>query len=251
MIVKAIKTQKVLAGKQSLLELLDKYLSKFSESSVLVITSKVVALCENRVARIDGTDKEELVRQEADRYMPSHVSKYGYNFTIKDSTLTSSSGIDESNGDGNYILWPANSQKTANQIRKYLRERFNLQKIGVVITDSTCLPLRWGTVGTALAYSGFSPANDYIGTGDLFGRPFKVSKAGIASGLAAAAVLVMGEGTEQTPLVVIDEVPFVAFQDHDPTPQELDLFKISNVEDDLFAPFLSSFKWLPGIRKGK
>jgi F420-0:gamma-glutamyl ligase len=39
-----------------------------------------------------------------------------------------------------------------------------------------------------------------------------MTKVNVADALAAAAVLVMGEGSEQTPLVVIGDVPFVTFQ---------------------------------------
>ena len=39
-----------------------------------------------------------------------------------------------------------------------------------------------------------------IKTRRVTGRPFKMSQANVAAGLAAAAVVVMGEGSEQTPL---------------------------------------------------
>ena len=66
-----------------------------------------------------------------------------------------------------------------------------------------------------LAYSGFRALNDYVGRPDLFGRPFTVSQADVAGGLAAATVLQMGEGAEQTPIAVLTELPFVQFQDRD------------------------------------
>ena len=40
----------------------------------------------------------------------------------------------------------------------------------------------------------------------------KVTKVDVVNALASAAVLVMGEGAEQTPLAVISDVPFVEFQ---------------------------------------
>jgi F420-0:gamma-glutamyl ligase len=53
----------------------------------------------------------------------------------------------------------------------------------------------------------------------------------------------MGEGTEQTPIAVISDVPFVKFQQHNPTKEELEFFYIKNKEEDLFAPFLNAVKW--------
>lgn len=246
MIVRPIKTKKILPGQQTILELLDLYLAELEERSVVAITSKIVSLCEGRVIPFDSISKQDLIRQESDYFLPPSSNKYDYNFSINQNTLTSMGGVDESNGDGYYILWPKDSQKSANEIRAYLKNKFNLQEVGIVITDSTCMPMRWGTLGNALGYSGFKALNSYVGRPDLFGRPFKVSQAGVAIGLAAAAVLAMGEGTEQTPLAVISDVPFVKFQQRNPAKSELEYFYIKNKEEDLFAPFLNSVKWQKG-----
>jgi putative folate metabolism gamma-glutamate ligase len=251
-VVSPIRTKKLRAGEQTIFEVIGDYIAEFENRSILIITSKIVALCEGRVVPITSpsiSKKEELVKQEADYYLPAAASKYGYHFTITNNTLISLSGIDESNSDGNYVLWPKDVQKTANEIREYLVRKFDFKEVGVLIVDSTCIPLRWGTMGLALAYSGFRALNNYIGQPDLFGRPFQVSQAGIANGLAAAAVVTMGEGTEQTPLAIINDVPFVKFQNRNPTKKELKLFYIDKKDDDLFAPFLNSVKWKKGRKK--
>jgi putative folate metabolism gamma-glutamate ligase len=246
MIVRTVKTKRLEPAANTILEVLDKYIDKLSEGSIIAITSKIVSICEGRVVAMDSVDKEELVKQEADYYLPSEKSNYDYHFTITRNSLTSLSGIDESNGDDNYILWPKDAQDSANRIREHLKQKFGLSKVGVIITDSTCMPFRWGTIGTALGYSGFKAVNDYIGKPDLFGRPFKVSRSGIAIGLSAAAVLAMGEGSEQTPIAIIKDVPFVEFQNSDPTREELELFYIVSKDEDLFAPFLNSVEWEKG-----
>ncbi len=243
--VKAIRTQKVLPGAITLIALLDQYIKEVPENSVLAITSKIISLCENRVISLDSADKETLVKQESSYYLPGEVSKYGYHFTITNKTLISMAGIDESNSNNNYVLWPTDSQKTANEVRQYLAEKFKLQNVGVVIVDSTCTPLRLGTSGVALAFSGFDALNNYVGKPDLFGRPYKVSRANIAGGLATTAVLIMGEGAEQTPFALFEDLDFVTFQPRDPSPKELEGINISS-EDDLFAPFFDSVKWLKG-----
>jgi len=53
----------------------------------------------------------------------------------------------------------------------------------------------------------------------------------------------MGEGTEQTPIVIMEDLPFVQFQDQNPTKTELENFYIAIAKDDLFAPFLNSVPW--------
>lgn len=245
MISRVIQTKRILPGSCSLKQLLDEALDAIEPGSVLAITSKVVSLCENTVVPIEGTDKQELIRREAEYYMPDAQNKYGINLTITHGTLIPNSGIDESNVGDVLAVWPRDPQASANMVRQYLVERFGHKDVGVIITDSTCRPLRWGVSGVAMAYSGFEPLHSYIGQEDLFGRPFKVSQADIAGGLAATAVLVMGEGAESTPLAVLSDLPFVRFTDRDPTKEELAALALTP-EEDLFAPLLTAVKWLPG-----
>jgi dihydrofolate synthase / folylpolyglutamate synthase len=247
--ITAIKTQTILANQLALNELLEQHVKKLKEKSVVAITSKIVALCEGRVVPVNGNDKQELVKQEADYYLPDYLSKYGISFTVTHHTLIPAAGIDESNGNGNYVLWPKDPEKSANEAREYLKLRFGLKNVGVVLTDSTARPLHYGTDGVAISYSGFLPNNNYIGQKDLFGREFKVSISNIADGLASSAVLVMGEGTERTPIAVIEDLPFVNFQDHDPTEAELKNFYLEHMEDDLFAPLLRHGDWQKGDRQ--
>lgn len=242
MVITPIKTERVSSGSIDLLDLIDTSVDELHEKDILVITSKVVSLCEGGTVPVGSIDKQSLVAQHADTYLPSSASKYGITFSIANNTLIASAGIDESNGGGDYILWPKDSQRSANEVRVHLQERFGLQYVGVIITDSTCQPLRRGTIGIALAHSGFASLHDYIGKPDLFGRPFSVSVSNISSGLAAAAVVAMGEGDQQTPLCLISDAGFVDFQDRDPTAEELTLTTISP-EEDLFAPFLQAVEW--------
>lgn len=243
--VDAIHTPAIRANEQTLANILDTAITAFHEHEILVVTSKVVSLCEGNVVPSDQTTKDALVQREADYYLPAELNLYGFHISIKNHTLIASAGIDESNGDGNFILWPKDIQKSANTIREYLCNRFGLTEVGVLITDSHVLPLRWGTVGTALAHSGFEALNNYIGTPDLFGRKLKVTYSNVAEGLAGASVVCMGEGNESTPLAVVSDVPFVHFQDRNPTTEELDKLAISK-EEDIFSPLFQSVEWKKG-----
>lgn len=245
--IAAIKTPRLVVGSGSIYDVLDETITDVVEGSIVAITSKIVSICEGNVIPFADIDKEDLIIRESDFYLPATLSKYGYHFTITDKTLISVAGIDESNGEGCYILWPRDAQKTANDIRKYLMEKHDVKDFGVVITDSTCQPLRRGTTGISLGHSGFRSLRNYIGTPDLFGRPFGVTQANIAGGVAAAAVLAMGEGTEQTPLCVLTDMPFVTFQQDDPSEEELADISIP-LEEDLFAPFLTAVEWQKGKR---
>ena len=72
-----------------------------------------------------------------------------------------------------------------------------------------------------------------------------MTKSAVADALATAAVLAMGEGNEQTPLAVIEDVPFVQFQQRNPNKKELTELTI-DPKDDLYAPLLKGVKWRKG-----
>ncbi len=239
--ITTVRTEKV-DNNSNLFKILDKTILRMGEESILVVTSKIVALCEGSSVSTQDRAKNELIEQEADYYLPASKSKYNVTLTLKNNILTPSAGIDESNANGRYVLWPKNAQQSANAIREYLCQRFGQTKLGVIITDSKTTPLRWGTTGIALAHSGFLALNSYIGKPDIFKRMLKMTKSNIRDGLAAAAVVVMGEGNEQTPLAVIEDIPFCQFQERNPTMQEIQELVIAP-EDDIYAPILQKVEW--------
>ena len=250
--VVSVKTHKITKKDTNILAILDAYLPRLKERTVVAVTSKIVAICEGRMVPFESAQqKDEIIRQEAELYLPRSSSKYNVLLTIKGGGVIFSSGVDESNSKGNLVLWPKDSQQSANAIREHLAKKHGLKNIGVIITDTTSVPMRWGQRGVfALAYSGFKPLRSYIGKKDLFGRKFKMTSAAIADALSTSAVLVMGEGAEQTPLALIDEIPFVEFQRRNPTEKEIKELEMTP-EDDLFAPLLRAVKWKKGGKASK
>ncbi len=242
MYITAVRTHKITKDDKDVFAILDAYLPKLSDKTVVVVTSKILAIIEGRIVKIGEISKDELVVKEAELYLPPTESKYHFSLTIKNNLLIPSAGIDESNGNGYYVLWPKNPQQWANDIREYLTKKFHISSLGVIITDSKTTPLRWGVTGVTIAYSGFLPLNDQVGIPDLFGRVMQATKVNVIDGLAAAAVVTMGESNEQTPLAVIKDAPFVQFVDRNPTKEELASLHIE-MEDDLYAPLLKSVEW--------
>lgn len=257
----SIKTRKVIPNDCTIEALLDEYLPKFSERSVIAVASKVVSICEGRIVKMaerlaQSGEKEQpfdfaqgkkdgLIEEEAQWYLPRSENPYNVSLTITNNTLTPSAGIDESNGNGYFVLWPKDPQRSANRIREHIAKRLALSAVGVVITDSKTTPLRWGVTGMALSHSGFLAINDYVGREDLFGRKFAYEKVNVMDSLAASAAFVMGEGAEQTPLAVITDLPNVEFQDRNPTEEELEKIRITK-EEDIYAPFLNAVSWRKG-----
>jgi len=247
MIVKPIRTNLVKEG-DNIFDFISKNIKILPEESVLVITSKILSICQGRVVEKKTGEKKEkhfLVKKEADFYIDPSSSKYDIMLTVKDNILAVNAGIDESNANEKFILWPKDIQKVANNIWKFLREKYKLKKVGVIITDSKTFPLKWGIVGTAICHSGFKALYDYRGKEDLFGRKLKMSQINIAEALAVSAVLEMGEASEKTPLCIIRDITKVEFQDRVPTKKELrDL--LIDLEDDVYAPVLTQANWKKG-----
>ena len=245
MTVTAVRTRRVLASELRLTELLDESIDRIEPGSILAITSKVVSLCEGRAVPPDEADKQALIESESQYYLPRSSSRYDVSLTIKRNVLIPSAGIDESNTGGSYVLLPADPQASANTVWEYLAARFATRRLGVIITDSSTMPLRMGVAGIAIAHAGFRALNDFVGTDDLFGRPLTMTRSNVAAGVAAAAVAVMGEAAEQTPIAVVTDVPFVVFQSRVPTPHEIAQLTIEP-EDDLYAPILRAVEWSRG-----
>lgn len=239
MVINAIKTRKFLPPEDDLWDLLSA-IKNLKENSVIAVTSKVVSVGEGQCIPISEIDKDSLIKKEADKYLPrKFVPQELVMYTLKNNMLIAAAGIDESNGDGYYILWPKNPNKSAKNIWRFLKNKFKLKNLGVIITDSRLIPLRQGVVGYSIGYFGFKPIKDYRGKVDLFGREFKMETSNIPDSLATAAVFEMGEGREQTPIAIISDVPFLEF-----SKREISI----NIEEkeDMFYPLLSSVKWKKG-----
>lgn len=200
-----IKVDLLVPPKDDLFAKIRKSRLALREGDVVVVSSKVVSLHEgNTVARNSVKSREALAIEDADLYLPrATAGKWRRLFTMRGGVFIGGSGIDESNGDGHYILWPKDPMRSATRLLSFFKTTYKVKKLGVIIADSRSLILRRGAVGFALGWAGISPVYDYRGKPDLFGRPIHVSVANLIDPLAAAAVFVMGECAEQTPIAII------------------------------------------------
>ncbi len=229
------------APKDSLTEAIRKSKLTIRENDIVVISSKVVSIDEGSAVPLSA-DKQKLIQSEADWYQKTPQFKYRKMFTIAKGVLVGSSGIDESNGSGHYILYPKDPTQSAKRLRRWLMKTYNVESLAVIISDSMSLPLRRGAVGFALAWDGIDPLRDYRGTKDIFGRTIQVEMANLIDSLAAAAVLEMGEGNEQTPIAVIRNAKNIVLRNRSSKSDQL----VVSPEDDIFAPLLWNKKWKRG-----
>jgi dihydrofolate synthase / folylpolyglutamate synthase len=232
-----VKTRPLVPPQDNLWDALLPALPPLRNGDVVAITSKIVAIHQGRSVPVTKVgDREELVASEAEAWIPKASSRYGITLAIKGGTLVASAGIDASNARDHYVLWPERPNETAGEIGRHLRRVCGVQALGVVLTDSHCIPLRRGTVGISIGFYGFEPLHDYRGEPDIFGRPLSVTLANRPDAMAAAAVGLMGEGAECIPAVVIRGWPGLVFND---AAGRADFF--IPPEEDLFAPLLAAF----------
>jgi len=121
--------------------------------------------------------------------------------------VMANAGIDQSNvgptdGVERALLLPVDPDATAEKLRTELSARYGVP-LAVVITDSFGRAGRRGTAGVAIGAAGLPALLDLRGNPDLFGRTLQVSISGFADEIASAASLVMGQGDEAQPVVLV------------------------------------------------
>ena len=251
MLVTAYKLRTLVPPKDEIREAILASRISIKDGDIVAISSKVISISEGRVVPIStGTTEEKqkqktaLLKQEAGWYMQApKSSKWHRHFTIAQGLLIGSSGIDESNGDGYYVLYPKDPFASAKKLRTWLMKTYGVQKLAVIITDSASIPLRRGALGMALAWDGLDPLKDYKHTNDLFGREIQYEMANVVDALAASAVLAMGEGDEQTPVAVIRCAKSIVFKNRsDKSAEQLRVAP----EEDVYASLFWSCKWKKG-----
>ncbi len=233
-----IKTRPLLPPQDDLFQALGESTLKLQEGDIVCITSKVVAIHEGRCVKITPkTNKEKLAIQEAEAYIPISTQTHGFLLTIKHNTLIASSGIDESNGNGYLILWPKDPKKSAKEIWQHLTKRFKIKNLGVILTDSHVTPLRRGVSGISIGFYGFNPVRSMMGKPDIFGRKLQHTAINVPDALAPNAVYLMGEANEQTPAVILRDVPNIEFTDKD-----LSKNFLFEIKEDIYKEVLGVFR---------
>ena len=220
---------KIFKEKEDLSSFIYQHLKKVPNKSIIVVSSKLVALWRGTLAPLK--DKEKLIKQESTHYLKTALCYW----TIKDNMVMTNAGIDESNVKGELLLLPTDLYKCADDLRKELKQKYKVKNLGLIITDSMILPLRSGVINAAVAYSGFKGVQNNIGKKDIYGRKLKTTLVNAADSLATAAGFLMGEAAEKTPLALIENVP--VFWTEKSCKGEMKY----PLKQDLYYPFLKKF----------
>ncbi|MGH8209410.1 MAG: coenzyme F420-0:L-glutamate ligase [Steroidobacteraceae bacterium] len=190
--------------------------------NVIVVAQKIVSKAEGRLVVLDdvtpspralelaaATGKPaalvEVVLRES-----SEVLRVRQNVLIVRHRLgyvVANAGVDQSNvlsGDGREacLLLPLDPEASARAIRAGLAPYVDALP-AVIVSDSFGRSWRRGVINVALGSAGLPALIDRRGHTDRHGRVLRVTEVALADALAAAAGVVMGEGNEGTPVVLI------------------------------------------------
>lgn len=188
---------------------------------VVVLAQKIVSKAEGRAVRLgDIAASAEAQALAAGSARPAGLMQLMLDESVelvrttpmvvitrhRTGHVAANAGIDASNVEGGaddaVLLWPVDPDASARAIRAELKERTGVAP-AVVIADSLGRAWRLGTLGTAIGAAGLTIIDDRRGETDLFGRTLQATLVAVADSLAAAAVLVMGEGAEGVPAAIV------------------------------------------------
>jgi coenzyme F420-0:L-glutamate ligase/coenzyme F420-1:gamma-L-glutamate ligase len=187
---------------------------------VVVVAQKIISKCENRYVELkniqpskEATDlAKTLNRDPAFIQIIQNESKKiistDKNVIIVEHKLgfiNINAGIDRSNilqNDDEVLLLPENPSKSAKDLQSAISANFQ-RDIALIVTDSMTRPFRSGVSNFALASANIPSLIDLKGDSDIYGNILQSTEIAIADELAAAAGLLMGQGSEKQPVIII------------------------------------------------
>jgi len=200
-----------------------------ADGDVLVVAQKIVSKAEDRavdVASVEPSERAIALAAEVDKdprlvevilSESRRIVRHRPNLVIAEHRrgwVMANAGIDHSNvapddGSERVLLLPIDPDASALALQQRLAEACG-KRFAIIISDSFGRPFRRGTVGIALGAAGLPALIDWRGHPDLFGRKLEVTETGFADEIAAAASLVMGQGDEAQPVVLVRGLAWTA-----------------------------------------
>jgi coenzyme F420-0:L-glutamate ligase/coenzyme F420-1:gamma-L-glutamate ligase len=147
----------------------------------------------------DAREVEVILQQSREIIRLRHVliarTEHGF--------VCANAGVDHSNaGPHRVTLLPRDPDASARRIREGIKRALG-KDVAVIVSDTQGRPFRLGAVGVAVGVAGMRPLLDLRGRRDLYGKELKATITSPADAIAAAAVALMGEADEGTPVVIV------------------------------------------------
>lgn len=187
------------------------------DRDIVIAASTVVAKAEGEIFRLEDITPGKISLEIAartgkdSRFIEAVLSRSREVLVEKPFMLVTTlsghtcvnAGIDESNIENGFLLYPPeNPDASASRLGQKL-EKLSGKKLSVIVTDTNGRAFKIGQTGAAIGIYKIKPVKRWIGEKDLFGKDLEITEEAIADELAGAANLLMGEGADGIPVVVI------------------------------------------------
>jgi coenzyme F420-0:L-glutamate ligase len=226
------------------------------DNDIIVIVSKVVTVVQGGIVDLSTITPSSEARSLAlQTGLPPEMVEFALSESIEVfgvapkavMTLTpygmiANAGVDRSNAPTGYALpLPSDPEEFAFSFRAAIKDKLS-KDVGIIISDSRVIPLRWGTSAFSLAAAGFVPVIDKRGEDDIYGHKMTVTLRSLSDNLATAANILTGETNELIPFVVIRGVPIT------PSEERLSSTQLIVPDDCLFfGPYMRARRQLKDL----
>ncbi len=155
-----------------------------------------------RLAEMILRESQEIVKVERSIIIARH--RHGF--------VCANAGVDQSNvGRGEeeekIVLLPTNPDKSALELQQGIEDLTGICP-AVIVADTQGRAFRNGAIGIAIGSAGIATAKSWIGLEDMDGRRMISAVEAVGDEIAGAATLLMGQGAEGQPVVIVRGVEF-------------------------------------------
>lgn len=217
LILKAVENVPLIKKGDDIADIICKNASGITDKDIVVIASTIVSKAEGltfreedivptaeaeRIAGLNGKDPR-FVQAILDESIEVFTEAPFMLVRNKNGHVCINAGIDGSNVGGDLLLkLPNKPDNYAAAIGKKIEEKTG-KKISVIITDTNGRAFKEGQTNVAIGLYNIKPILPWIGENDLYGKALEISEQAVVDEIAGAANLLMGEGGDGVPIVIV------------------------------------------------
>ncbi|WP_318785862.1 coenzyme F420-0:L-glutamate ligase [Methanimicrococcus hacksteinii] len=217
LILKAVENIPLIEKGDDIAEIIFKNAPDIADKDIIVIASTIVSKSlgltflesdiipgaeAERIAAANGKDPR-FVQAILDESIEVFTETPFMLVRNKNGHVCINAGIDASNVGGDFLLTlPEKPDRYAAAIGKAIEEKSG-KKISVIITDTNGRAFKEGQTNVAVGLYNIKPIRQWIGEKDLYGKVLEISEEAVVDEIAGAANLIMGEGGDGVPAVIV------------------------------------------------
>ena len=222
LILKAVENIPLIQKGDDIADIICKNAPDIADKDIIVIASTIVSKSlgltfreedvvpsadAKRIAALNGKDPR-FVQAILDESIEVFTETPFMLVRNKGGHVCINAGIDSSNVGGGLLLkLPKNPDEHAALIGKSIEQKTG-KKISVIITDTNGRSFKSGQTNVAIGLYNIKAIRQWIGEEDLYGKVLEISEEAVVDEIAGAANLVMGEGGDGVPVVIVRGLDF-------------------------------------------